>query len=864
MKEKIVRMILMACVALAVQVVGASEQKQKIVESGGYRWQLLVDGNNRATIVGCVDASTGAKDISGALTIPRTVGGYTVVGLGDEAFKSRHNLSSVVIPEGVVETGTNVFAGCISLTSVTIPNTLREIRAGMFFNCQALTSIVIPDSVTNIESGAFSGCHGLTSVTLSKNLTTISTNLFGMCIGLEDVVIPEGVTKIETRAFYCCWELKEVTIPSSVRTVGERAFSGCSGLTELNLKEGLEVISSNAFSACTALASVTIPSTVRDIAAGAFSGCEELKDVTIYSTAADFGMNAFSGCPNLATLTLAPGTTAITDNMFLSCRGLTTINIPSTVTSIGSDAFHYCEALTSVTIPSGVTNIGANAFAGCKALKSIKVPGGVKDLESGVFSYCDNLTKVTLSEGLLNIGGSVFERTPVETITIPSTVTNIEVTAFSASTDLPVMATSSIQLKKVYFNGKPPLISGAEFSATNLTVNPFGMMANGYYSTVYKAEWKAAMDGDETGAWFGLMMAAYTNSGKADHGDTSGDSESAAGGLVELLATNAQTYNAVIMNSAGELVGTLQLRAGKANKRTRISKVMLTVAWAGASKKTYRGEIDADGTLTISKLVGTIEGLEFTTEGVSGTYVDETDSYRFVGARDLLNSKDRDEKAEAQTALNTLKAKGPWTLAWTEGEGDGWNVLSLTLGSKGQTKVTGTLVNGAKVSASVHAILGADGWTIPVAIVKKSYSLRAVVKLSLDGALVRVTGLGEDVQAASSGEGISTGAVFYLDVTRLEEIAGAADLTWDWTRVPGEVEVTVKGTKWSLPKENPSSLRLTYRAKDGSWSGSFRVYEWARGSWKARVVNVFGVVVDGVGYGTAQLKKVGAVGITIE
>ena len=63
---------------------------------------------------------------------------------------------------------------------------------------------------------------------------------------------------------------------------------------------------------------------------------------------------------------------------------------------------------------------------------------------------------------------------------------------------------------------------------------------------------------------------------------------------------------------------------------------------------------------------------------------------------------------------------------------------------------------------------------------------------------------------------------------------------------------------------NPSALKLSYRAKDGSFSGSFKAYVDSRGKPKAVTVSVSGVVIDGVGYGTATVKKLGSVPVTIE
>ena len=99
--------------------------------------------------------------------------------------------------------------------------------------------------------------------------------------------------------------------------------------------------------------------------------------------------------------------------------------------------------------------------------------------------------------------------------------------------------------------------------------------------------------------------------------------------------------------------------------------------------------------------------------------------------------------------------------------------------------------------------------------------------------------------------------------------------------LPDGVEITLKGSKWILPKagkvvlkggaidesklgENPAGLRLAYRTKSGTFSGSFKVYRDVEGRVKVTTVSVLGVMIDGKGYGTATVKKVGSVPITIE
>ena len=179
------------------------------------------------------------QDASGNITIPATIvhngQTYTVTSIGDRAFKSRYNLASVYIPDGVTSIGDFAFSECHSLTSVTIPVGVTSIGYGAFSDCPGLTSVDIPDSVTSIGDFAFVACDGLTSVT-----------------------IPDSVTSIGDSAFEFCYSLNSITIPDSVTSIGNGAFYRCTGLTSVAFmgKEPPSNFSSDSFSGCTALKTV--------------------------------------------------------------------------------------------------------------------------------------------------------------------------------------------------------------------------------------------------------------------------------------------------------------------------------------------------------------------------------------------------------------------------------------------------------------------------------------------------------------------------------------------------------------------------------------------------------------------------------
>jgi hypothetical protein len=127
-------------------------------------------GNGGVSVCGC-DKSL--REVH----IPEKVeyNGYTydVDSIGECAFGGCLVLTSITIPNSVVNIGDNTFRLCKSLTSITIPNSVTSIGAFAFFECKSLTSITIPDSVTSIGERAFGECSSLREISISNKLTSI-------------------------------------------------------------------------------------------------------------------------------------------------------------------------------------------------------------------------------------------------------------------------------------------------------------------------------------------------------------------------------------------------------------------------------------------------------------------------------------------------------------------------------------------------------------------------------------------------------------------------------------------------------------------------------------------------------------------
>lgn len=174
-------------------------------------------------------------------------------------------LKTVKIGKG--EIGNSAFNSCPNLTSVELGNGVTSVGDNAFSKCTALKSINIGDGVISIGKSAFNGCTALTNANIGSG--AIGESAFNGCTSLANVTLGNGVTSIGRNAFLKCKALTSMNIGSSVKTIESFAFSGCEALKEVTISAAQ--VKSGAFSKATALEKVTFGSDVTNIAAGVFN-----------------------------------------------------------------------------------------------------------------------------------------------------------------------------------------------------------------------------------------------------------------------------------------------------------------------------------------------------------------------------------------------------------------------------------------------------------------------------------------------------------------------------------------------------------------------------------------------------------------
>ena len=230
---------------------GFAEIKELVANVGGYTWSCRVS-NGEAMIFKEANGS-GSCAVSpmptGNVSIPASLGGVKVTGIGEHAF-----------------------FGCSRLTSVTIPSGVKSIDNGAFYYCGGIKSFKIPSSVTDIVPTAFTAIKSVQSFSVDINNPSYSSRNGLLCskdgslllAGVNgDVTIPSGVVTIGRQSFLGRGLPMTVVIPSSVKNVEERAFAYCPELTSVTMRGERPDAPNDIFQHCVKLKSIHVPANAK-------------------------------------------------------------------------------------------------------------------------------------------------------------------------------------------------------------------------------------------------------------------------------------------------------------------------------------------------------------------------------------------------------------------------------------------------------------------------------------------------------------------------------------------------------------------------------------------------------------------------
>ncbi len=514
------------------------------------------------------------------------------------------------------------------------------------------------------------------------------------------------------------------------------------------------------------------------------------------------------------------------------------LTIPSSlngypVTGISDTAFYECKKLTAIVIPATVDYIGTRAFGDCKGLKSVTILGPTA-IGSSAFNGCTSLAKVTLSDGVRFLNYMYWDQLVTTPSTNPFAVTKVE---------------GFVVTKDGY--GCTTVEDGVLFTddakyGKMLVAYPCGK--RGDYTIPYSVEriWDMAFSGCA-----GLKSVIIPEGVKSIGVE-------AFYGCQALKTVTFMGQPPSITFSGTSL--TSEAFSG-ISIDSFINSLSATGYYMAAYEKDWKAVLDANGKwygMTMKKASSTSK------KDTSKTDTQPVDLGVFTKARTFNGYVMDGEQYVGSIQVKAAKAKTNKKTGLTTSK---FTVAVQVLGEK---KVS--LKGEYDLSEGAIEMETRDGH---------------VLSLEMDDGATSFVGTFDDYDVevvmddgTKKSYALEEGAAFYVDTAALSDLLG--DSTYE-EYLPDGVEITTKGTKWSLPKagkvvynkkvggidesklgENPSGLKLTFKSKDGTFKGSFKAYVDKNGKPKATTVSVSGFVVDGKGYGIATIKKLGSVPITIE
>lgn len=172
----------------------------------------------------------------GDITVPDSVvhNGitYTVVRLGNEAFRDCAGLEAVVLPQTIRSIGDSAFINCTGLATLNMPDSIAEVGNNLLRQCTYVRSVRLPQTLTEVPPYCFSGCSNLRYVHLHEGLTTLQRDAFGDS-GLDSIALPASLRTIERGVFWGCKHLKKVYLPATIQRIGDFVFWHCDSLTDV-------------------------------------------------------------------------------------------------------------------------------------------------------------------------------------------------------------------------------------------------------------------------------------------------------------------------------------------------------------------------------------------------------------------------------------------------------------------------------------------------------------------------------------------------------------------------------------------------------------------------------------------------------
>lgn len=302
------------------------------------------------------------------LTIPDTINGIAVTGIGKGAFGGK------------------------GMVMMKFPDTLTYIAAWGLSGQSSLKSVYCNNLKVVGERG-FYGCRALEEIDLTQ-LEEVGVWSFGNCSSIREIH-NDKLTRIEKASFFAMKSVVSVDLPN-LTFVGNVGFDNMGSLEHLNLPN-VETLSYGAFLSVSHLETIDLPSLTTITGSHCFAQTINLKELNVPNLRGTLPKKTFWGS-GLECIDL-PNITDLNEEALCDCFAKV-IKLQN-VTAVGEGAFSGCHHLEELYLPSA-TEIPALAFKDCKSLKTIFMPSVTKvesmpDCDGTTFYLSDACNQITFN-----------------------------------------------------------------------------------------------------------------------------------------------------------------------------------------------------------------------------------------------------------------------------------------------------------------------------------------------------------------------------------------------------------------------------------------------------------------------------------
>lgn len=124
---------------------------------------------------------------------------------------------------------------------------------------------------------------------------------------------------------------------------------------------------------------------------------EYIKKVIVHDGVKHIADRAFSGCTNLVEAIIGNDVDRIGYFAFENCFSLEYVDLGEGIRSFGGYAFSSCKSLRTIELPNGLTTIEGGGFR-FSGLRSVTIPSSVTSIDLGIFDYCEDLEQIIIDE----------------------------------------------------------------------------------------------------------------------------------------------------------------------------------------------------------------------------------------------------------------------------------------------------------------------------------------------------------------------------------------------------------------------------------------------------------------------------------